>query len=132
LTYFSLGLALGIEVFVCLSLLEIPPFDKGGSEIVLALPFFALIIFALAMPGLLTGVSATRLPTPAGKFAVAGLVLNGVTLAIPILLLGIAVGRVIVSTVGPNESVNASLNAAAGSSEPLHLPLRLEQFDCVA
>jgi hypothetical protein len=101
LTYFSLGsgiLALGIEVFVGLSLMEMPPFGKGGSDIVWALPFFALVIFALAMPGLLAALSATRIPTRAGKFAMAGLVLNGVTLAIPILLLVVAVGRLLVST----------------------------------
>jgi hypothetical protein len=36
LTYFSLGtgiLALGIEVFVGLSLMEMPLFGKGGSDI---------------------------------------------------------------------------------------------------
>jgi hypothetical protein len=98
LTYFSLGsgiLALGIEVFVCLSLMEMPPFGKGGSDIVWALPFFAL-----AVPGLLAGLNATRVSTTstrAGKFAMAGLVLNGVTLAIPILLLVMAVGRLLVS-----------------------------------
>ena len=103
MTYFSLGtgiLALGIEVFVGLSLMEMPPFGKGGSDIVWALPFFALLIFALAMPGLLAGLSATRIPTRAAKFAMAGLVLNGITLAIPILLLVLAVGRLLVSTAG--------------------------------
>ena len=76
MTYFSLGtgiLALGIEVFVGLSLMEMPPFGKGGSDIVWALPFFALIIFALALPGLLAALSATRKPTRARKFAIAGL-----------------------------------------------------------
>jgi hypothetical protein len=103
LTYFSLGsgiLALGIEVFVGLSLMEMPPFGKGGSDIVWALPFFALIIFALAMPGLLAALSATRKPTRTGKFAIAGLALNGVSLAFPILLLVVAVGRLLVSTAG--------------------------------
>jgi hypothetical protein len=64
------------------------------------LPFFALVIFALAVPGLLAGVNATRASTTstwAGKFAMTGLVLNGVTLAIPILLLVLAVGRLLVS-----------------------------------
>jgi len=64
------------------------------------LPFFALVIFALAVPGLLGGLNATPLSTistPAGKFAMAGLVLNGVILAIPILLLVLAVGRLLVS-----------------------------------
>jgi len=99
LTYFSLGsgiLALGIEFFVGLSLMEMPPFGKGGSDIIWALPFFALVVFALAMPGLLAALSATRKPTRAGKFAMAGLALNGVTLAIPILLLVVAVGRLLV------------------------------------
>ena len=45
---------------------------KGGSDIVWALPFFALIIFALAMPGLLAALSATRKPTRTDKFAIAG------------------------------------------------------------
>jgi hypothetical protein len=103
LTYVSLGsgiLALGIEVFVGLSLMEMPPFSKGGSDIVWALPFFALIIFSLAMPGLLTALSATRKSAPTDKFAMAGLALNGVSLAIPILLFVVAVIRLLVSTVG--------------------------------
>jgi hypothetical protein len=103
LTYFSLGsgiLALGIEVFVGLSLMEMPPFGKGGSDIVWALPFFALIIFALAMPGLLAALSATRKPTRTGKFAIVGLTLNGVSLAFPMLLLVVAVARLLVSTAG--------------------------------
>jgi hypothetical protein len=100
LTYFSLGtgiLALGIEGFVGLWLMEIPPFGKGGSDIVWALPFFALLIFALAMPGLLVGLSATHKPRRVTKFAMAGVALNGASLAIPILLLVLAVGRVFVS-----------------------------------
>ena len=98
MTYFSLGtgiLALGIEGFVGLSLMEMPPFGKGGSDIVWALPFFALLIFAVAMPGLLVGLSATRV----GKFARAGVALNGASLAIPILLLVLAAGRVLVLVV---------------------------------
>jgi len=103
LTYFSLGtgiLALAIEVFVGLSLMEIPPFGKGSSDIIWALPFFAVAILALAMPGLLASLNATRKPAPAGKFAMAGLALNGLTLAIPILLLVLGVGRLLVSTGG--------------------------------
>ena len=99
MTYFSLGsgiLALAIEVLAGLSLMEMPPFGKSGSDIIWALPFFALIIFALATPGLLAALSVTRRPIRAPKFAVAGLVLNGVTLAIPILLLVVAVGRLLI------------------------------------
>ena len=80
--------------------MEMPPFGKGGSDIVWALPFFALIIFVLAMPGLLAALSATRKPTRTAKFAMAGLALNGLTLAIPILLLVLGLGRLLVSTVG--------------------------------
>jgi hypothetical protein len=115
LTYFSLGsgiLALGIEVLVVLSLMEMPPFGKGGSDIVWALPFFALIIFALAMPGLMTALSAIRRPARTGKFAMTGLALNGVSLAFPILLLVVAAGSPARFDRWPNESVNASLNTA--------------------
>ena len=59
-----------------------PPFGKGGGDIIWALPFFALVVFMLAMPGLLAALGATRKPTRAGKFAMAGLALNGVTHAI--------------------------------------------------
>jgi hypothetical protein len=63
------------------------------------LPFFALIIFALAIPGLLVARSATHQTTGTGQFAMAGLVLNALSLAIPILLLVVALGRLLVSTV---------------------------------
>jgi len=45
--YFSLltGIvALGTEVLVFLSLMEMPPFGTGGSDIVWALPFFELVV----------------------------------------------------------------------------------------
>jgi hypothetical protein len=93
-------LALGIEIFVGLSLMEMPPFGKGSSDIIWALPFFALVVFAVAMPGLLAALSATRKPTRTGRFAMAGLALNGVSLAIPIVLLVVGVGRLLVSTAG--------------------------------
>ncbi|MFL6499149.1 MAG: hypothetical protein ACJ8LL_00330 [Candidatus Udaeobacter sp.] len=102
MTYFSLGsgiVALAIEVFVALSLMEMPPFGKDCSDIIWALPFFALIIFALATPGLLVALRATHQTTGAHKFMMAGLVLNALSLAIPVLLLVAAVGRLLVSTV---------------------------------
>jgi len=80
--------------------MEMPPFGKGSSDIVWALPFFALVIFAVAMPGLLAALSATRKPTRTGKFAITGLALNGVSLAMPILLLVVAAGRLLVQTAG--------------------------------
>jgi len=82
-----------------LSLMEMPPFGKGGSDIVWALPFFALLIFAVAMPGLLVGLSATRKRGRVSKFARAGVALNSASLAIPILLLVLTVGRVLVPIV---------------------------------
>jgi hypothetical protein len=54
LTYFSLGsgiLALGIEVFVGLSLMEMPPFGKGGSDIVWAFAVFRLDHFCASAAG---------------------------------------------------------------------------------
>jgi len=53
----------------------------------------------LATPGLLAALSATRKSRQADVFAMAGLALNGITLAIPMLLLALVVGRVVVSTV---------------------------------
>jgi len=79
--------------------MDMPPFGEGGRDIIWALPFFALLIFAVAMAGLLVSLSATRKPTPVGKFATAGVVLNGASLAIPILLFVLAVGRLLVSLV---------------------------------
>jgi hypothetical protein len=64
----------------------------------LGLAFFSLIIFGPATPGLLAGLTAIAVPTRAAKFAMAGSVLNGITLAIPILLVVVAVGRLFVST----------------------------------
>ena len=76
--------------------MEMPPFGKGGSDVVWAMLFFALLIFAVAMRGLLVSLSATRKLTRVDKFARAGVALNGVSLAIPILLLVLAVGRALV------------------------------------
>jgi len=100
LTYFPLGtaiVALGTEVLVFLSLMEMPPFGKGGSDIIWALPFFGLVIFALATFGFLTALSARRSPTHAGKLAAAGVLLNGLSLLIPTLVVVLAVGRLVIS-----------------------------------
>ncbi len=103
MTYFSLItaiVALATEVLVFLSLMEMPPFGKGGSDIVWGLPFFGFVIFALATSGFLAGLSARRRPTRAPKLATTGLLLNGISLAIPILVLVLAVGRLVVSAGG--------------------------------
>ena len=64
--------------------MEMPPFGKGGSDIIWALPFFGLVVFALATLGFLTALSARRSPTHAGKLAAAGVLLNGLSLLIPL------------------------------------------------
>jgi hypothetical protein len=89
--------ALGIEVLVFMSLMEMPPFRKGSSDIVWGLPFFGLLVFALAIFGLAAALSARRTPTQKTKLAAAGLLLNGLSLAIPMLMLVLAVGRLLVS-----------------------------------
>jgi peptidoglycan/LPS O-acetylase OafA/YrhL len=103
LTFFSLitGIvALGTEVLVFMSLMEMPPFGKGGSDIIWGLPFFALVVFALAISGLLAALAVRRNPTRAGKLATAGFLLNGLSLVIPILVLVLAVGRLLISDGG--------------------------------
>jgi len=103
LTYFSLItaiVALATEVLVFMSLMEMPPFGKGGSDIVWGLPFFGFVIFALATSGFLAGLNAKRSPLRARKLATVGLWLNGLSLVIPILVLVLAVGRLFVSAGG--------------------------------
>ncbi len=89
--------AIGIEVLVFMSLMEMPPFSNGGSDIIWALPFFGMVVFAVAIFGLATALSARRNPAQKTKLAAAGLLLNGLSLAIPILALVLAVGRLLVS-----------------------------------
>ncbi len=76
--------------------MEMPPFGKGGSDIIWALPFFGLVIFALATFGFLTALSARRSPTHAGKLAAAGVLLNGLSLLISTLVVVLAVGRLVI------------------------------------
>ena len=100
MTYFPLVtaiVALGTEVLVFLSLMEMAPFGKGGSDIIWGLPFFGLIVFVLATFGFLAAISARRTQTRAGKLATAGFLLNGLSLVIPLLVLVLAVGRLLVS-----------------------------------
>ena len=80
-----------------MSLIEMPPFRKGSSDIVWGLPFFGLLVFALAIFGLGAAFGARRTPAQKTKLAAAGLLLNGLSLAIPILMLVLAVGRLLVS-----------------------------------
>jgi len=86
-------LALGIEVLVFLSLLEMPPFGKGGSDIIWGLPFFGLIILGLAIPGLTLAMSARSTLQGDRRLIIIGLIMNGLSLAAPILALVFGVGR---------------------------------------
>jgi hypothetical protein len=98
--YFSLiaGIvALGTEVLIFLSLMEMPPFGKGGSDIIWGLPFFGLVVFGLAISGLIAAVSVRRSATRGEKLITAALLMNGLSLAIPILVLTFGVGRVFMS-----------------------------------
>jgi hypothetical protein len=103
LKYFSLiaaTVALGTELLVFLLLMEVPPFGKGGSDIIWNLPFVGFVVFGLATSGLIAGLRARRKTTRGEKMATVGLLLNGLSLAIPILVLVLAVGRLVVSAGG--------------------------------
>jgi hypothetical protein len=101
-TYFSLItgiIALGTEVLVFLSLMEMPLFGKGDSDIIWALPFFGMVVLGLGISGLISAVSVRRSAARDGKLVTAGLLMNGLSLAIPILVLMFGVGRLLVSAV---------------------------------
>jgi hypothetical protein len=89
-----------LKFWLFLSLMEMPPFGKGGSDIIWGLPFFGSVVFAFAISGLLAALTVRRNPTRAGKLAAAGFLLNGLSLVIPILVLVLAVGRLLISAGG--------------------------------
>jgi hypothetical protein len=88
-------LALGIEAGVFLSLMEMPPFGKGGSDIVWGLPFFGLVVSGIAMLGLGAATSAVNKQQRNSGLLTAGLVLNGLSLVIPVAALVFGIGRAI-------------------------------------
>ena len=88
--------ALGIEGLVYLSLMELPPFGKGGSDIIWGLPFFGLIVLALAIPGFSIALKAKSELKEDQRFVIVGLVTNGLSLAVPILLLLVGIIRAVV------------------------------------
>ena len=89
-------LAIGIEVGVFLSLMEMPPFGKGGSDIIWGLPFFGLVVSGIAMLGLGAATSAVNAQHgSSGRLLTAGFVLNGLSLAIPVMVLVFGIGRAI-------------------------------------
>jgi len=91
--------ALGTEVLVFLSLMEMPPFGKGGSDIIWALPFFGLVVLGLGISGFISAISI-RDKNRGGRLVIAGLLMNGLSLAVPILALIFGVGRLLLSAVG--------------------------------
>jgi hypothetical protein len=102
-TYFSLItgiIALGTEVLVFLSLMEIRPFSKGASDIIWALPFFGFVVFGLGVSGLISAVRVRGSAARGRKLVTAGLLMNGLSLAVPILVLMFGVGRLLISAVG--------------------------------
>lgn len=101
-TYFSLItgiIALGTEVLVFLSLMEIRPFSKGASDIIWALPFFGFVVFGLGVSGLISAVRVRGSAARGRKLVTAGLLMNGLSLAVPILVLMFGVGRLLISAV---------------------------------
>ena len=101
-TYFSLItgiIALGTEVLVFLSLMEIRPFSKGASDIIWALPFFGFVVFGLGVSGLISAVRVRGSAARGRKLVTAGLLMNGLSLAVPILVLMFGVGRLLISSV---------------------------------
>ena len=88
-------LALGIEVMVFLSPMEMPPFGKGSSDIIWGLPFFGLIVLSLAVPGFFAALTARKGSEDRGGLVAAALIANGLSLAIPALLLLLGLIRVL-------------------------------------
>jgi len=80
-------LAIGIELFVFLALMELPPFHKGDSDIIWGLPLFCIIVLGLAIPGLVMALTLKKGLQGNGGSINLGLILNGLSLAIPFLLL---------------------------------------------
>ena len=84
--------AIGVEVIVFLALMEIPPFGKGDSDIIWGLPCFFLVVLGFTVSGILSAITLKNKAQSNSKLVV-GLALNGLSLAIPILLLFFSVIR---------------------------------------
>ena len=94
--YFSLLtglLTLGMESLVFLSLMELPPFGRGGSDIIWGLPFIGLIVFGLSVSGLVSAFSTQSNSQADRNLMVAGVILNGLSFALPVLVLMFGIGR---------------------------------------
>jgi len=95
LPVFSGVVALVIDVFVFFSLMEWRPFGKGDSDMIWALPLFALIVLALTIPGLASALGALANPLRVRRVAITGVIANGVSLAIPMLFVVLAIDRLV-------------------------------------
>jgi hypothetical protein len=80
-----------------LALLEMPPFGKGSSDVVWALPCFGSIILLLAGSGLTMAILVGSRGESKDKRLFAGIVLNGLCLAVPAvaLIFGLARARLL-------------------------------------
>jgi hypothetical protein len=63
------------------------------------LPFFGLVVLGLGISGFISAISV-RDKNPGGRLVIAGLLMNGLSLAVPILALIFGVGRLLLSAVG--------------------------------
>ena len=96
-TYFPLltgVFSLGTELLVVLALMELPPFGKGDSDMIWGLPFFGLLVLGTAIPGLLVALYVYNRREAPGGLVIAGLVMNTLSLAIPILVLAAGFMRI--------------------------------------
>jgi hypothetical protein len=75
--------------------MEMPPFGRGSSDIIWGLPFFGLIILGLSIPGLTLAIRTQRDLQGQRKLIIAGLIMNGLSLAIPIIVLLFGIIRVL-------------------------------------
>ena len=78
--------------------MEMRPFGKGASDIIWALPFFGLVVLGLGISGLISAISI-RDKNRGGRLVIAGLLMNGLSLAVPILALIFGIGRLLLSAV---------------------------------
>ncbi len=95
--FFSLltgTLSLGIELLIFLALMELRPFGKGDSDIIWGLPFFGLIVLGIAVPGLLAALNAHKQRQIPERLVIAALIMNALSLAIPVLALLFSIGRI--------------------------------------
>src|SRR2546427_936004 len=92
-----------------MSLMEMHPFGKGGSDIIWGLPFFGLIVFVLATSGFFAALSVRRRPTSAGKLATAGVLLKGLSLVISIFVFVFTVARLLILAGGVTNSLTRPL-----------------------